>query len=243
MGPGWWQASDGNWYPPELHPDYVPPLAQPTAAATGRGPAAAAAPTNSSGAPPARRSRNGVASHRAPKAPAYKRWWFWTVAALVVVVVVAVTTGGTKKGTADPTPATAPTAVHASTPPTVPAATGATTTSPPTTAPLATTAVFSCTGTAPEGVSITYGTDTSNLNGASTVPWQASLPLPSTAEYANVSAQLQGPDGSIRCTTTVTWSSDGRSHTVSQSGSAAGDYNIASAQVCTDQFNGNYTSC
>lgn len=19
-GPGWWQASDGNWYPPELHP-------------------------------------------------------------------------------------------------------------------------------------------------------------------------------------------------------------------------------
>ena len=20
-GPGWWQASDGNWYPPELHPD------------------------------------------------------------------------------------------------------------------------------------------------------------------------------------------------------------------------------
>jgi hypothetical protein len=22
---GWWQASDGNWYPPEQHPDYRPP--------------------------------------------------------------------------------------------------------------------------------------------------------------------------------------------------------------------------
>lgn len=24
-GPGWWQASDGKWYPPERHPDYRPP--------------------------------------------------------------------------------------------------------------------------------------------------------------------------------------------------------------------------
>ena len=24
-GDGWWQASDGNWYPPESHPDYRPP--------------------------------------------------------------------------------------------------------------------------------------------------------------------------------------------------------------------------
>jgi len=21
QGPGWWMASDGRWYPPELHPD------------------------------------------------------------------------------------------------------------------------------------------------------------------------------------------------------------------------------
>jgi len=28
QGPGWWQATDGKWYPPELHPDYQkPPLA------------------------------------------------------------------------------------------------------------------------------------------------------------------------------------------------------------------------
>jgi hypothetical protein len=25
QGPGWWQASDGNWYPPEQHPNYQPP--------------------------------------------------------------------------------------------------------------------------------------------------------------------------------------------------------------------------
>ena len=24
--PGWWQASDGNWYPPESHPSYVQPV-------------------------------------------------------------------------------------------------------------------------------------------------------------------------------------------------------------------------
>jgi hypothetical protein len=23
--PGWWQASDSKWYPPEQHPDYRPP--------------------------------------------------------------------------------------------------------------------------------------------------------------------------------------------------------------------------
>jgi hypothetical protein len=25
QGPGWWLASDGKWYPPELHPNYAPP--------------------------------------------------------------------------------------------------------------------------------------------------------------------------------------------------------------------------
>ncbi len=27
-GPGWWQASDDRWYPPETHPDYRPPEPQ-----------------------------------------------------------------------------------------------------------------------------------------------------------------------------------------------------------------------
>ena len=25
QGPGWWQATDGKWYPPEQHPSYAPP--------------------------------------------------------------------------------------------------------------------------------------------------------------------------------------------------------------------------
>jgi CRP/FNR family transcriptional regulator, cyclic AMP receptor protein len=24
LGPDWWVASDGKWYPPELHPNYIP---------------------------------------------------------------------------------------------------------------------------------------------------------------------------------------------------------------------------
>ena len=30
-GPGWWQASDLKWYPPERHPQYVAPLPPPPA--------------------------------------------------------------------------------------------------------------------------------------------------------------------------------------------------------------------
>ena len=41
QGPGWWQASDGNWYPPELAPGAAPapqPTSQPAASApTGAG--------------------------------------------------------------------------------------------------------------------------------------------------------------------------------------------------------------
>jgi len=32
--PGWWIASDGRWYPPETHPNYVPPAPEPPAAVT-----------------------------------------------------------------------------------------------------------------------------------------------------------------------------------------------------------------
>jgi hypothetical protein len=35
QGPGWWQASDGRWYPPESHPSLLPP---PPAADGGGGP-------------------------------------------------------------------------------------------------------------------------------------------------------------------------------------------------------------
>lgn len=31
QGPGWWQASDAKWYPPESHPSYRPPAPVPHA--------------------------------------------------------------------------------------------------------------------------------------------------------------------------------------------------------------------
>src|SRR3990172_395719 len=43
QGPGRWLASDGQWYPPELHPDYGKPLPPPP-------PAADSAPLTSVGA-------------------------------------------------------------------------------------------------------------------------------------------------------------------------------------------------
>jgi hypothetical protein len=133
-------------------------------------------------------------------------------------------------------------------PPTTTTAPPPTTTTRPPPPPITTApspgqeASFSCTGSAPEGVDITYGTDTSNLSGGSPVPWQATLALPSTVEYADVCAQLQGPDGTITCTTTVTWTQDGRSHSVTQTGTASGDYNIASAEVCSG-FSGGFETC
>jgi hypothetical protein len=43
QGPGWWQASDGNWYPPEQHPSYAPP--PPTASSAPPGYRPTAQPT------------------------------------------------------------------------------------------------------------------------------------------------------------------------------------------------------
>jgi hypothetical protein len=34
QGPGWWLATDGNWYPPERHPDYTPTSDAATAASS-----------------------------------------------------------------------------------------------------------------------------------------------------------------------------------------------------------------
>jgi len=62
QGPGWWQASDGLFYPPDQHPDerYRQQAAQ------------------GSGAGAVRNGSVGV----------FKRWWFWALCALVVVGVV-----------------------------------------------------------------------------------------------------------------------------------------------------------
>ncbi len=110
---------------------------------------------------------------------------------------------------------------------------------PPTPAPVGIQASFNCTGSTVEGVSILYGTDTSQYSGAMTLPWSNTLALPSTAEYTYVTAQLQG-DGSVTCTTTVTWSGG----STTQTGNAVGGYNIATAEVCSDEpLDSGWTAC
>jgi len=51
QGPGWWQASDGKWYPPEQAPAAPPPSTQPIGATPPAGPPPAGSPP--AGPPPA----------------------------------------------------------------------------------------------------------------------------------------------------------------------------------------------
>ncbi len=77
QGHGWWQAADGKWYPPEVHPEFRPAL--PTLAVPSRVP-----PTQSY----SQVMQAGVAAPT-PKKPLWRRWWFIASAVLLVVVVIA----------------------------------------------------------------------------------------------------------------------------------------------------------
>ncbi len=106
--------------------------------------------------------------------------------------------------------------------------TGAGAASTPTAAPTAAgtpgQVTFSVTGSAPDGVTITYGTNTSNLSGGP-LPFTATLPL-STAGgvlYYDITAQLSGA-GSISCSISV----GGK---VISSGTASGGYNICTSEI------------
>lgn len=95
---------------------------------------------------------------------------------------------------------------------------------------------YACTGHAPAGVDITYGSDGSN-HSATSLPFTHTDPLDTSVQYYVTTAQLQG-GGSVSCTTTV----QGSGGAVSASGSADGGYNIASAQVCST-FDGGWDRC
>lgn len=83
------------------------------------------------------------------------------------------------------------------------------------------TATFTVTGTAPDGVDITYGNDSSNLNGDGP-PFKTTMKVKDDALYYAVTAQLQG-SGHIHCSVTI----NGKT----KSGEAKGGYNICSAQL------------
>jgi hypothetical protein len=84
-GPGWWLASDGKWYAPELHPNYQSSPTSPDEQESGRGPDAdgAAAPAPEAdehqALQPARDVRAGEASVPArawaADAPQGDGWW------------------------------------------------------------------------------------------------------------------------------------------------------------------------
>jgi hypothetical protein len=92
-GPGWWQASDSKWYPPELHPSV-------TEAARREAPDTAA---------PSRRRWVGGGGG-SPK-PLYRRVWFIALAAVVGLLVAIVIYPSNKTPSSGSTNGTATTAV------------------------------------------------------------------------------------------------------------------------------------
>lgn len=104
---------------------------------------------------------------------------------------------------------------------------------PASTAPAAPEQVtYSCTGSAPDGVDITYGPDGS-AHSASKLPFSHTDPLSQGVLYYVTTAQLQG-GGSVSCSTVVqTDNLDGSADQVRKDASADGGYNIASAEVCS----------
>jgi hypothetical protein len=94
-GPGWWAASDGRWYAPELHPEYVRPHA-PKHAAQGQ-----PARTRSDIPPSLGQSAEPLVPDVPAPSPGRKarkhKWWYVVAAvSIVVVVILAISSGGGK---------------------------------------------------------------------------------------------------------------------------------------------------
>jgi len=89
---------------------------------------------------------------------------------------------------------------------------------------------FIVSGTAPDGIDITYGPAGSNFSGPSTLDGTAtmSVPFDGSADYYALNAQLQG-GGSITCKIVVTGPGD--SPLTVSSGAASGGFNICEAQA------------
>lgn len=82
-------------------------------------------------------------------------------------------------------------------------------------------ATIEVTGSAPSGVTITYGSDGSNHSGHG-LPFHETVTVPADAMFEQVTAQLMG-GGHIRCKITI--------GDTTKSGDASGGYNICSAQL------------
>lgn len=96
---------------------------------------------------------------------------------------------------------------------------------------------FVVSGSAPDGIDITYGPSGSNFAGPSVLSGKAvmSVKFDPEASYYSLNAQLQGA-GSIKCKIVVTGPGDAPL-TVSH-GAAAGGYNICDAQAAPSDSTG-----
>ncbi len=93
QGYGWWQASDGKWYAPESHPDYVPsPVASPPATPEPWSTAAPSGPT----AEPAKNSRKGLIVAG-------------SIAGVILLIIIVSVASGSKKNNTAHVATTAPT--------------------------------------------------------------------------------------------------------------------------------------
>lgn len=80
QGAGWWVASDGKWYPPHLHPDYVPPVPPPAPVGPPLGAAPPVAPA--AAPPPAAKNKRGCL------------WWIGlAVVAMILIGVIGALAG------------------------------------------------------------------------------------------------------------------------------------------------------
>jgi hypothetical protein len=96
---------------------------------------------------------------------------------------------------------------------------------------------FVVSGTAPDGIDITYGPAGSSFSGPSALNGTVTLSVPfnSSAEYYTMNAQLQGA-GNITCKIVAT--GPGLSPLTVSSGAASGGYNICDVQAAPDDSSG-----
>jgi hypothetical protein len=127
-GAGWWVASDGRWYAPELQLDHVARMvtttaaspARPTSSARSFPPPAPVPELPPTGVPMGRRGRPEAPVDRpATRRPIHRQWWAWAVAAGVLAVSFAVPSFATAKRNASATRDTATTAAGSASVPTV----------------------------------------------------------------------------------------------------------------------------
>jgi hypothetical protein len=171
---------------------------------------------------------------RQPLKSSPQRSLIMTVIALLVLSVgILASSNGCQSSSSSSSHSTS-SPVHSASPAGV-VATSASTTS------AAQTVTFSCSGSAPDGVDITYGPSGSNYS-ASSVPFSKTMTLDSNAEYYSTQAQLQG-SGDVTCKTVISYAdSSGNPQTATASAVAQGGYNIATAEECPN-FSGGWESC